>query len=390
MTKALLRMLASETQNLEQAGLYKREIAQPGTNRKGLDLTSYDYLGLSTDRRLAEAASSALAEYGVGVYSSRSFSGTREIHLKLEAEISKFLGTPAAIVFGSGYVANQALFGALFDNRDSVLCDAWVHPSVADGIRLSGARAIPYRNDDLDDLQDKLKRSRAARFRTIVTEGVYSFSGKVSRLAEICELAERYEALVVVDDALSIGAIGQNGRGAVSHRKVEQRVQVVTGSFSMALGGAAGGFVAGSAEIVDWLRQKASPYLFSGALPPVMAAVASASINLLSQGQAPIAALQERVRHVTSLLTGAGLRVLGAEHPNVVVHVGSAVALQKIVSRMLERGVRACGLCYPVVPEREARLRLQLSAKHDLQELEAAMRALIADAQNLGVLGGER
>jgi len=387
-TKALQKTLSGEMQKLEMAGLLRKEMVLPSaqTGGKELDLTSYDYLGLSGDSRLVDAANAALDEYGVGVYSSRCFSGTREIHHQLETAISQFLGTSAAIVFGSGYLANQGVFGALFDNRDCVLCDAWVHPSVADGIRISGARAIPYRNNDIDDLQDKLKRSRAARLRAIVTEGVFASSGEIARLGDICELAERYEALVVVDDALGIGAIGPNGRGSVAHRNVGQRVGVITGSFSMALSGAAGGFVAASTEIVDWLRQKASPYLFSGALPPVMAAIACSAVSALNQGEAPIAELQERVQLVKKVLTGAGFRVLGREHPNLVVQIGDAVTLQKIVSRMFARGVRTSGLCYPVVPEREARLRLQLSAKHDRAALEVAMKDLIADAQSLGVL----
>lgn len=370
MTRALLRMLASETNKLQQAGLYKREAVWDDDS--ALDFTGYDYLGLGRDRRVGDAAAKAAAKHGHGVGDSRAFTGTREAHMDLEKALAGFFGVADAIVFGSGYLANIGLFDALFDSRDSVFCDAWVHPSVAEGVRLCGAHAVPYRNGDVEDLEDKLKRSQAARFRAIVTDGVFPFSGHVAPLGEICQLAERYEALVVVDDCLGVGVLGETGRGSCELRGAAKGVDVITGSFSKILGGASGGYVAGSREVVEWLRQKATTYLFSGALPPASVGAASCALDLVDRDEAPRETLSKRIGVARHSLEKAGFKVLGGEHAILTVPVGNVITLQKMVNQLLEAGVRVHGLCYPVVPEREARIRIQVSTLHTPAQLTQA------------------
>ena len=367
MTRALLRMLANEINNLQHAGLYKREA--PREDDGTVDLTGYDYLGLGRDPSVAEAAARAVREYGHGLSDSRPFSGTRPVHVELESAIAEFFGLPEAVVFGSGYLANVGLFDALFDSRDSIFCDAWVHPSVAEGVRLCGARAVPYRNGDLDDLEDKLKRSRSARFRAIVTDGVFAFSGAIAPLGGACRLAERYDALVVVDDCLGVGVLGGTRRGTCELRGVMKRVHLITGSFSKVLGGASGGYVAGSREVIEWLRQKATTYLFSGALPPASVGAAARALDMVARGDVPRDGLRDRVVVLRDGLEGLGLSVLGGDHPILTVPLGDTVTLQKMVNQLMEAGVRVHGLCYPVVPEREARIRIQTSALHSTEQL---------------------
>jgi glycine C-acetyltransferase len=280
-------------------------------------------------------------------------------------------------VFGSGYLANLGLYAALFDSRDCLFCDALVHPSTAEGVRLSSATAFPFRNGDLDDLEDKLKRSRSARFRAVVTDGVFPFDGRVAQLEGICQLAARYEALVIVDDSLGVGVVGQTGRGARELRGVMARVDVVTGTFGKALGGAGGGYVAGRREVVEWLRQKATPYVFSVGLPPLLAVAARVAIEILARGEAPLATLRARAAALKQGLVEADFRVVGEDHPTLAVTVGGVVALQRMVNALHERGVLVSGLCFPVVPEGQACIRLETSALHSEDDLRRVIRAFI-------------
>jgi glycine C-acetyltransferase len=267
-----------------------------------------------------------------------------------------------------------------------MFCDAWIHPSSAEGVRLSGARAVPYDNHDVEDLADKLKRSRAARFRAIVTDGVFAFSGRIAPLQELCDLAERYEAIVIVDDTLGVGVLGASGGGSCEIRKVQKRVNVITGSFSKILGGAAGGYVAGDNEIIEWLRQKATPYLFSVALPPASIGAARHAVDLIAEGSVPRDALFERVDKMCKGLGDIGFDVLGGEHPTILAKVGDVVTLQRFVNQLLEAGIRVQGLCYPVVPEREARIRLQISALHTHKQLDHALEAFKSTGRALEIL----
>ncbi len=389
MTHPLLALLAKETDKLDQAGLYKREIVvddDETAEPTAIDFTRSDYLGLATDAAAADAAMVALEEHRRGVPASRPFGGTRPAHQQLERAVAEFLGQPDAIVYGSHYLANLGLLSCLLDSRDAVFCDAWVHPSLAESARLSGARAVPYANADLEDLEDKLKRSRAARFRVIATDGVFPFSGQVAALADVCELAERYEAMVVVDDALGLGVIGDRGRGACAHRDVASRVHAITGTFANALGCPAGGFVAGSRALVEWLRQKSAPYLFSPALAPSVVARAHHALGRIASGDAPFDTLRDRADDLRIRLRGARFQVTGGEHPLTTVAVGDAVTLQKLVNQLFEYDIRVHGLCYPVVPEREARIRLEVTARHTEGDVDAAARAFTQAGRKLGVI----
>lgn len=383
MTKAHMAMLAAEARKLEQAGLYRPETIHPPHI---VDFTTQDYLGLTNDPRLVSAARAALETDGLGAGSSRAFTGTREIHRGLEQAVARFLQVPDAIVFGSGYLASIGFYEALFDSRDCLFCDALVHPSSAEGIRLSSATAFPFHNGDVEDLEDKLRRSRSARFRAIVTDGVFPFDGRVAELDGICGLAEKYDAMVVLDDSLGIGALGDTGRGARELRGMIPRVDVVIGTFGKALGGAGGGFIAGRREVIEWLRQKATPYLFSIALAPPLVAAARAAIEILERGEAPLPTLRGHIARVKTELEARGFHVLGGEHPTLAVAVGGVVALQKMVNSLYERGIHVHGLCYPVVPEGEARIRLEITARHSAQDIGRAINALDLAGRALGVI----
>jgi glycine C-acetyltransferase len=384
MTRAHLEMLAAETKKLEQAGLSKPEKIHAGGHI--IDFTSRDYLGLAHDDRVLDAAKVALEEYGLGARGPRVFNGTRKIHRDLEQALARFLQVPDAVVFGSAYLANIGLFEALFDSRDCLFCDALVHPSTAEGVRLSSATAFPFRNDDVEDLEDKLRRSRSARFRAIVTDGVFPFDGRIADLEGICGIAERYEAMVIVDDSLGVGVLGQTGRGAREFRNVMARVDVVTGSFGKVLGGAGGGYVAGKKEVVEWLRQKATPYLFSIALAPPLAAAAARAIEILERGEGQLATMRARTKMLAEVLAHQGFRVLGGEHPGLGVFIGGALTLQKMVDSLYERGVHVNGLCYPVVPEGQARIRLDVTARHSEEEVGRTARAFELAGKQFGVI----
>ena len=393
MTRALLRHLASETDKLRQAGLYKTEAVSPAPADQGdvssssaIDFTGGDYLGLGQRPETTEAALAAIRAHGHGRSSPRPFGGTFALHQQLETKLAGFLGVAEAMVYASGYLANAGLFDALFDARDYILADAAIHPSLADGIRLCGARALPFRSEDLESLEDRLKRSRTARFRVVVTDGVYPLSGNVTSLAEICGLADRYDALVIVHDTLGVGLLGAHQKGSLERAEVAARVDVVTGGFSEVLGGGGGGYAAGRGEVITWLRQKATPYLFSPALPPGDAGAASAAIDAISAGTAPAAALLARAQGLKEALQAQGFTVAGAEHAILTVGVGDVVTLQRMVNALSESGVQVQGMCYPVVPENQARIQLKITAAHSEAVLKAAVERLTQAAHTLQLL----
>jgi glycine C-acetyltransferase len=389
MTQALRDLLRSETDRLKDAGLYKKELvfARSGGMAAGgmvdgklghpvINFTTHDFLGLSVDPQLQQAAIDAIHKYGVGLSSQRVMCGTLPIHKELEEWLRGFLKMPDAMTFGSGYAANIGIFAPLFGSRDCIICDGGVHPSLAEGARLAGARLITFRNDDPDDLEDILRRSRWARFRAIVTNGVHPFTGRIADLHSICELADKYDALVIVDDAIGVGVLGDRGRGSAEHAGVLERVDLITGTFSKALGGATGGFAAGKAEIIDWLRQKSSPYLFSATLAPAMAAVAMAAIQILEGGNAPLQHLRDNVRTLFEGLLDRNFRVLGTgQHPLVIVEIGGYELLRETINHLYDSGIYCHGLCYPVVPEGEARVRLMVSALHSADHMQQVLKA---------------
>jgi glycine C-acetyltransferase len=390
-SRALRDLLRSETDRLKDAGLYKREVvfARSGgmaaggmiDGREGqpvINFTTHDYLGLSADAQVRQAAIDAMHKYGVGLSSQRVMCGTLAIHKDLEEWLRGFLKVPDVVLFGSGYAANVGVFSPLFGARDCIICDAGIHPSLADGVRLAGSRLVTFRNDDPDDLEDILKRSRWARFRAIVTNGVHPFTGRISDLHAICDLAEKYDAMVVVDDCLGIGVLGDRGRGAAELAGVIDRVDIVTGSFSKALGGAAGGFAAGHGEIIDWLRQKSPPYMFSATLPPPMAAAAMTALQILESGEAPLPHLRETIATLFDGLLERGFRVLGGHHPLLVIEVGDYDVVREMVNHLYDSGIYAHGLCYPVVPENEARIRLNVSALHSAEHIHQTLAAFVS------------
>jgi glycine C-acetyltransferase len=395
-SRALRDLLRSETDRLKDAGLYKREVVfsrsggmaaggmvrgavADGDGELGasvVNYTTHDFLGLSVDPQLQQAAIDAIHKYGVGLSSQRVMSGTLQIHKELEEWLRGFLKVPDVIVYGSGYHANIGVFAPMFGPRDCIICDGGVHPSLAEGARLAGARLVTFRSDDPDDLEEILRRSRWARFRAVVTNGVHPFTGRISDLRSICDLADKYDALVIVDDALGVGVLGDRGRGSAEHAGVIERVDIVTGTFSKALGGATGGFAGGSAEIIDWLRQKSSPYMFSAALPPAMCAVAMAALQVLESGNAPLRHLRDNVRALWDGLVERGYRVLGSgEHPLLVVEVGAYEILREVINFLYDSRIYCHGLCYPVVPEGEARIRLMVSALHSSAHIQQTLEA---------------
>jgi glycine C-acetyltransferase len=386
--KAFLEFLGTEARNLEQAGLLRREppLASPQGpvvkvgERPLINLASSDYLGLANHPEMKKAAIGAIEEWGIGLASPRMAVGTVTLHIELERMLARFLGTGDALVFPSGYHSNTGLFESLLSDRDYLFCDELIRPSLADGIRLSRTRVYSYRNQDMEHLEDRLRRSRSARFRVIVTDGVFPLSGLVANLSEIYTLAAKYNALVVVDDSHGVGVLGEGGRGTHLELGLTDRIDIVTGSFGHALGGGAGGFVAGRSEIIGWLRQKSRAYLASTALAPVAAATALKALEILRTEPELRVTLSMNVRLFRDGLAEHGLWTAEGEHPAVAVLIRHAVAAQKLTDYLYRRGVFAIGFCHPVVPEGAARIRAQVTAKHSQKDLSMA-----ADAFSEGV-----
>lgn len=394
MPKKLLAFLDKETTHLKQAGLFRKEAIMRSAqgekiavgNRKLINLASNDYLGLADHPALKEGAKKAIDSYGVGVASPRMIAGTQTVHTRLERALTSFLNTESTLLYASGYHANTGLFESLLGERDFIFCDALCHPSLADGIRLCRARVFLYRNNDFDHLEDRLKRSRSARFRVIVTDGVFGLDGAVAELKEICDLADKYEALVVADDAQGVGVLGAQGRGTHEFMGVMSKVGLLTGTFSNALGGGAGGYVSGRRQVIAWLRQKSRPYLVSSALCPASAGAALAALELVEGNTDLRQKLFANVAWFRNALTNIGLQVVKSEHPIVAILVGEAVSAQRMVDKLYNRGVHTMGYCYPVVPEGEARVRAQITAQHLQESLSHVVHAFEAAAKELKLI----
>jgi glycine C-acetyltransferase len=390
----LLTFLERESSHLRQAGLFRTETTIRSApddmisvgHRKLVNLASNNYLGFATHPELKAAANKAMETHGVGVASPRPITGTTILHTQLERAASKFLGTEETLLFPSRYHANTGLFESLLGERDFVFCDALCNPSLADGARLARARVLLYRNNDLRHLEDRLKRSRAARFRAIVTDGVFSVDGSLAHLDGICDLADNYDALVVVDDAHGLGVLGNDGRGAADELGVAARVDLCTGTFSHALGGGAGGFLSGRGPVIDWLRQKSRPYLTSAALSPTATGVGLRALELLEEDGKPLEQLHANTRSVRESLAKLGFDVIESHHPIVAVRIGEVVTTQRLVDALNKRGLYATGLCYPVVPEGEARVRFQISAVHRKKSLDALISTLETTGRELRLI----
>ena len=340
-----------------------------------INLCANNYLGLADHPEVIAAAHEALDRWGYGMASVRFICGTQEIHVELEAGLSEFLGTEATILYSSCFDANGGVFETLLGAEDAVISDALNHASIIDGIRLSKARRLRYANGDMDELEARLEEAGDARRRLVVTDGVFSMDGYLAQLDRICDLAERYDAMVMVDDSHAVGFIGETGRGTPELFGVRDRVDIVTGTLGKALGGASGGYVSGRAEIVDLLRQRSRPYLFSNALAPPIVAASMRVLDLLDRGEAPLEQLRANTEVFRREIAAQGYEVLPGDHPIVPIMFGDATRAGEVAERLLGEGVYVVAFSYPVVPMGQARIRTQMSAAHDEGELRRAIEA---------------
>lgn len=370
---------------LESSGLLKRErtisSAQSSHIRSDgkdvLNFCSNNYLGLANHPAMIAAAKEALDERGFGLASVRFICGTQDLHLELERKVSDFLKKDDTILFSSCFDANGGVFEALFSAQDAIISDELNHASIIDGIRLCKAARYKYANRDMADLEKQLIASNGARRRIIVTDGVFSMDGFFAPLRQICDLADKYEALVMVDDSHAIGFIGENGRGTPELAGVEDRIDILTGTFGKALGGASGGYVSSHSEIIDTLRQRARPYLFSNTLPPMITAASITALDLVSKSSDQRRGLQANAELFRSLMTEAGFDLLPGSHPIVPVMFGDALVAKKIAEQALSFGIFVTAFSYPVVPMGKARIRVQLSAVHSKEDIEKCVAAFI-------------
>jgi glycine C-acetyltransferase len=374
----LVRTLAE----VREAGLYKTELAittpqgaRVDVEGRGelLNLCANNYLGLASHPAIVEAAHEALDRWGYGMASVRFICGTQVLHRELEGRLTSFLGTEDTILFSSCFDANGGLFEALLGEEDAVVSDQLNHASIIDGIRLSKARRLRYANGDMDELEARLGEAADARHRLVATDGVFSMDGYLARLDGICELAERHDALVMVDDSHGVGVVGPHGRGSPEHHGVVERVDVLTGTLGKAIGGASGGYVSGRREIVELLRQRARPYLFSNSVAPPVVAASLRALELIEGSYELRDRLRENTAHFRSRLTELGFEILPGEHPIVPVMVGDEVTAARFSARLVELGVYAVSFSYPVVPRGAARIRTQMSAAHTLADLDFAV-----------------
>jgi glycine C-acetyltransferase len=372
---------------VREAGLYKTELvittpqgAHVDVEGRGelLNLCANNYLGLANHPAIVEAAHEALDRWGYGMASVRFICGTQALHRQLEERLSAFLGTEDTILFSSCFDANGGLFEALLTEEDAVISDQLNHASIIDGIRLCKAQRLRYANGDMDELEARLREAADARYRLIATDGVFSMDGYYAKLDQVCDLAERHDALVMVDDSHAVGFVGETGRGTHERCGVIERVDILTGTLGKAVGGAAGGYVSGRAEIVELLRQRARPYLFSNSLAPAVVAASLRALDLIQESDDLRAKLQENTASFRSRMTELDFDVLPGEHPIVPVMIGDEVRAARFSRALVERGVYAVSFSFPVVPRGTARIRTQLSAAHEPADLDLAVEAFVA------------
>lgn len=387
--------LEDQLAELRDTGLYKDERiiisaqaarVELADGRRVINLCANNYLGLSDHPELVEAARAALERYGYGMSSVRFICGTQEEHKQLEARIAAFLGMQDAILYSSCFDANTGLFETLLGEEDAIISDALNHASIIDGVRLCKARRLRYANSDMGDLEDKLKEAADCRFRLIATDGVFSMDGYVAKLAEICDLAEQYDAMVMVDDSHAVGFMGETGRGSHEHCGVMGRVDIITGTLGKALGGASGGYTAASRPIVDWLRQRSRPYLFSNTLAPVIAATSLKVLDMLEGDSQLIGQLRRNTRHFREKMTALGFDLLPGEHAIVPVMLRDPKLAQEMAARLDDKGVFVTAFSFPVVPRGQDRIRTQMSAGHTLDELDEAIAAFAEVGREMGLL----
>jgi len=394
MNQGFLERLRADLAALREQGLYKSErvisgpqgaVVQAG-DREVINLCANNYLGLANHPAVRAAAERVPAELGYGMASVRFICGTQQIHKELEARLARYLGMEDTILYSSCFDANGGLFETLLDERDAVISDALNHASIIDGIRLCKAQRYRYANSDMAELERCLGEAQGARTRLIATDGVFSMDGFIARLREICDLAEKYDALVMVDDSHATGFMGPTGRGTPEHCGVAQRVDIITSTLGKALGGGSGGFVAARREVIEWLRQRSRPYLFSNSIPPVVAAATLAVLDLLEHSPQLRAQLFDNTRFFRAGLAAAGFDLKPGEHPIIPVMLGDAALAAHMADALLERGVYVIGFSYPVVPKGQARIRTQMSAALTRAQLERALEAFGRVGRELGII----
>jgi glycine C-acetyltransferase len=386
--------LQQTLQQIREAGTYKSErvIDTPQDahirvtgGREVLNMCANNYLGLAEHPEIIKAAHDALDRWGYGMASVRFICGTQGIHKQLESAISKFLGTEDTILYSSCFDANGGLFETLLGPEDAIISDELNHASIIDGIRLCKAQRHRYRNNDMQDLEDKLKESSGARYRMIATDGVFSMDGYIAHLPAICELADKYNALVMVDDSHAVGFTGKTGRGTHEMHGVMDRIDVITGTLGKALGGASGGYTSGRKEIIDLLRQRSRPYLFSNTLAPSIAGASLRALELLSESTELRDKLENNTRYFREQMTARGFNILPGVHPIAPIMLGDAKLAGQVAEAMLARGVYVIGFSYPVVPQGKARIRTQISAAHSVDDLKFAIDAFTEVKKELGL-----
>jgi glycine C-acetyltransferase len=395
MYNTLQPVLQQELAAIEEAGLFKKE--RVITSPQGADITvaggqevinfcANNYLGLSGDARVIEAAKKAMDTHGYGLSSVRFICGTQDIHKELEKKIAEFLGTEDTILYAAAFDANGGVFEPLFDAQDAIISDELNHASIIDGVRLCKAQRHRYKHDDMADLEAKLQETAGLRHRIIVTDGAFSMDGTIAQLDKICALAEKYNALVMIDESHCSGFMGKTGRGTHEHHNVMGKIDIITGTLGKALGGASGGFTSGRKEIIDMLRQRSRPYLFSNTLAPAITGASIAVLDMLSETTQLRDKLENNTKYFRKEMTEAGFDIKPGVHPIVPVMLYDAKLAQEFAARMLEEGIYVIGFYYPVVPQGKARIRVQISAAHDREHLDKAIAAFTKVGKALAVI----
>ncbi len=395
MYKSLKPRLEKEIEEIKEAGLYKQEriIASPQAadikledGSEVINFCANNYLGLSSHPKVIKAAKETVDTHGFGMSSVRFICGTQDIHKTLEKKISEFLGMEDTILYAAAFDANGGVFEPLLGPEDAIISDSLNHASIIDGVRLCKAARYRYKNNDMNDLEEQLKAASEAKVKIVVTDGVFSMDGTIAQLDKICDLADKYDALVMTDECHSTGFIGKTGRGVHEYRNCMDRVDIITGTLGKALGGASGGFTAAKKEIVDILRQRSRPYLFSNTLAPSIVGASIAVIDMLSETTELRDKLEENTKYFRQQMTDAGFDIKPGEHPIVPIMLYDAKLSQEMAARLLEKGIYVIGFYYPVVPKDQARIRVQISAVHDRSHLDKAIAAFTEVGKELGVL----
>jgi glycine C-acetyltransferase len=394
MNKNFVKRIATEVEEIRTSGLYKTEriISSPQdaeitvNNKTVLNFCANNYLGLSSHPKVIEAAHKAIDSHGYGMSSVRFICGTQDIHKKLEKKLSEFLGTDDTILYAAAFDANGGVFEPLFNEEDAIISDALNHASIIDGVRLCKAQRYRYEHNNMADLEMKLQESAKLRSRIIVTDGSFSMDGTIAQLDKICDLADKYDAIVMIDECHSSGFLGKTGRGTHEYRGVMGRIDIITGTLGKALGGASGGFTSGRKEIIDMLRQKSRPYLFSNTLAPSIVGGSIAVLDMLTKKTELRDKLESNTKYFRKKMTEAGFDIKPGDHPIVPIMLYDAVLAQTMAAKLLEEGIYVIGFFFPVVAKGQARIRVQLSAAHEQHHLDKAIAAFTKIGKELGVL----